>query len=182
MPDFEKVIKGLEHCPVETKCEGCPYRAKGEGCFDGIMRDAWELLQEQKQKIESQEHQLASLTAKQVLDNDRPQIVRCKDCMHGKQILITGYNGKEYEKRYCDKFQHTHESEWFCADGERREKTMKKEYDPFTRYLVAVSIIVGKPSTNYHEFDDFDEAKEFAEKTIKHHSVMDVCIYEHKSY
>ncbi len=56
-----------------------------------------------------------------------------------------------------------------------------KAYGPFTRYVVAVSNHAGSPCIDYHEFDDFDDAKEFYEETINQPHIEDVCIYEHKS-
>ena len=57
MPDFEKVIKGLECCTATIRIcapcpPGCPYREKcmggGNGVFFDLMKDALELLKAQE--------------------------------------------------------------------------------------------------------------------------------------
>lgn len=85
MPDIEKVIKGLEFCTSTTGCTGCPYE---DPCHDieqrilgeAIMRDALELLKEQKPQrgkwidIDSQLY-----TWK----------VRCDQCGHERSMMST---------------------------------------------------------------------------------------------
>lgn len=46
---------------------------------------------------------------------DAVEVVRCKDCKYA-DVLITG-------NIYCKHFSewHLHGTDWFCADGERRE-------------------------------------------------------------
>jgi hypothetical protein len=47
---------------------------------------------------------------------DAVEVVRCKDCKYA-DVLITG-------NIYCKHFNewHLHGTDWFCADGERKEK------------------------------------------------------------
>ena len=85
MPDIEKVIKGLEFCTSTTGCTGCQYE---DPCHDieqrilgeAIMRDALELLKEQKPQrgkwidIDSQLY-----TWK----------VRCDQCGHERSMMST---------------------------------------------------------------------------------------------
>lgn len=42
----------------------------------------------------------------------QPQIVRCKDCIHG------GIDSASYPHFWCSPHSEYHESDWFCADGE----------------------------------------------------------------
>ena len=59
MADREKVIKGLEYCTGNHLCSGCGYYDPDNArCQKDLMRDALELLKEQK------------------------AIVRCKDCRY----------------------------------------------------------------------------------------------------
>ena len=44
---------------------------------------------------------------------DLVEVVRCKDCVHGKH-----YNNEMYG---CEKLPELHGPDWFCADGERAE-------------------------------------------------------------
>ena len=53
-----------------------------------------------------------------------------------------------------------------------------KEFEPFTKYIVAVCVT---NEINHFPFEDYDDAKEFADKQIKLSYVTDVCLYEHKS-
>lgn len=47
--------------------------------------------------------------------NDLVEVTRCKDCKYA-DVLITG-------NIYCNHFSewHLHGTDWFCADGERRD-------------------------------------------------------------
>ena len=76
MADIEKVIKGLEYCIADEYCDDCPYT---DECFElddepygeKLMRDALELIKEQK------------------------QVVYCKDCKHyGEQGICPTFSPK----------------------------------------------------------------------------------------
>lgn len=97
MPDMEKVVKGLEHCPnipfdicyAECNSYDCPY--KDELGIQKLHADALALLKEQL------------------------EIVRCKDCDYyeiwGSDEKICTRLGKWYGRVPED---------WFCAGGKRR--------------------------------------------------------------
>ena len=44
---------------------------------------------------------------------DAVEVVRCKDCRYAPHTDINDY--------WCDKFERVFCSDWFCADGERRD-------------------------------------------------------------
>ena len=50
---------------------------------------------------------------------DQPQLVRCKDCKFG----FSEYGYVFCTKPYVEKGSANHKPDWFCADGERRDKT-----------------------------------------------------------
>jgi hypothetical protein len=50
----------------------------------------------------------------ELLTTDAVEVVRCKDCIHGKTI--------EYSKvRYCYCHHMFHLNDYYCADGERKK-------------------------------------------------------------
>ena len=51
------------------------------------------------------------------------ELVRCKDCKYGKHI-VSAFNGEVTIYRiFCSKRgNESHEPDWFCADGERKEE------------------------------------------------------------
>ena len=49
---------------------------------------------------------------------DRPEIVRCKDCKHGKR---EEWDNGEYKGVTIDCCGQTHELDWFCADGVKKD-------------------------------------------------------------
>lgn len=118
MVDIDKIIKGLEKClNPNLNCYrdeiDCPYE---EQCWlsDGLpsrslKEDALVLLQEQKEIIKA----LAFHDGMQsVLLDKKPDVVRCKDCKHwddecAECKIKMGWFA-------CG-------SDWFCADGERKE-------------------------------------------------------------
>lgn len=46
------------------------------------------------------------------------EIVRCKDCKHGEKPQTFRYYP---EITWCNKHSTSHNDDWFCADGERRD-------------------------------------------------------------
>jgi hypothetical protein len=52
---------------------------------------------------------------------DAVEVVRCKDCKYA-DVLITG-------NIYCKHFNewHLHGTDWFCADGERRDQCSSQD-------------------------------------------------------
>ena len=112
--DKEKVIKGLK-CAIGIRgrknCDDCPYDNDFNciGC-DIVMRDALELLKEQKPVIEALKCDLNETLA--VLGK-QPDIVRCNECKYCEY--------PNAEKEWCKKGHlHGNAKNWFCADGERR--------------------------------------------------------------
>ena len=71
-----------------------------------LLRDVLALLKEQESlaKAVDQEHRVNEYLQRQLAE--RPEIVRCKDC---KRYYSNGGS--------CDQIL----SNWFCADGERRQ-------------------------------------------------------------
>ena len=63
MHDREKVIKGLSSCSGSEPCvSSCPYYdncGNNYSCTSNLAKDALALLKEQKEEIESLEHDLA---------------------------------------------------------------------------------------------------------------------------
>ena len=47
------------------------------------------------------------------------QLVRCKDCKHGEKPLTFKYYPNLI---WCNKYECSHDGDWFCADGERKEE------------------------------------------------------------
>lgn len=105
MPDREKVVSGLKHClfdhaaldilDVTNHCNGCPYYTSPE-CERDLYYDALELLK------------------------TMGLVIRCKDCRWwqdgrcANDYVHQQMNDDEYYPDF-----HT-DSEWFCAEGERR--------------------------------------------------------------
>jgi len=48
---------------------------------------------------------------------DMVEVVRCKDCKHGRMINILNYTCTE-SQNHCEHILHS--PDWFCADGKRR--------------------------------------------------------------
>jgi hypothetical protein len=46
------------------------------------------------------------------------ELVRCKDCKHGEKPQTFRYYP---EITWCNKHSTSHNDDWFCADGERRD-------------------------------------------------------------
>lgn len=49
-----------------------------------------------------------------------PQIVRCKDCIHGEKPPTFRYYPN---LTWCNKYKLSHDDNWFCADGEKRDES-----------------------------------------------------------
>ena len=47
------------------------------------------------------------------------ELVRCKDCKHGEKSPTFRYYPN---LSWCNKYERSHEDDWFCADGERKIK------------------------------------------------------------
>ena len=50
---------------------------------------------------------------------EQPEIVLCNDCKYGVKSPTFRYYPKV---TWCNKHSTSHNDEWFCADGERREQ------------------------------------------------------------
>ena len=97
MPDTEKVLKAWDRCRV---CEPCMI-ASPEG------RKAY-LDCEYTQGLYCRRDRLIDETI-EILKN-QPEIVRCKDCKHGRQYDTNAVD--------CEYRELATEPDWFCADGE----------------------------------------------------------------
>lgn len=51
---------------------------------------------------------------------DAEEVVRCKDCIHAKEI--TQYGCSECV-RHCEKLKIVTSPEWFCAEGRKKDET-----------------------------------------------------------
>ena len=106
MADIEKVITHLQI--IKTWSEFAHERdlqfftAKHLEDIAQWADDALELLKEQNQRI-------WELLCEQ---EGQPQIVRCKDCKHGRQYDTNAVD--------CEYRELATEPDWFCADGKRR--------------------------------------------------------------
>jgi hypothetical protein len=110
MADSEKVIKGLETCKsVDMTCSDCPYN--GEICTTSLCDDVLDLMNDQQRQIEELQERLA------IVLEGQPEIVRCKDCRW--------WHESEIHKGFGDCGQANgialKSSDWFCADGERKD-------------------------------------------------------------
>lgn len=109
--DRKKVIKGLEWILEDDRFGFGVNWKNGEPRDDHekagkIITDTIILLKEQENlaKCVDQEHQVNEYLNRQLAE--RPEIIRCKDC---KRYYANG--------GACDQAL----SEWFCADGQRRD-------------------------------------------------------------
>ena len=114
--DREKVIKGLERCKLYNKvnCDKCPYDYNGRGngkseCTAELATDVLALLKEQEAEISRVSNEYLALVGKA---SKKPEIVRCKDCKHGRLY--------EQDLVDCELQELAKEADWFCADGERK--------------------------------------------------------------
>ena len=106
MIDIDRVIKGIRKCLSHKPCSenGCPYENECavEHLNDPLLRDALKLLKEYKQlQGWSVGHGLT----------------QCKDCKYGEK-LPTFYHPN---LTWCNKYERSHDDDWFCADGVKRE-------------------------------------------------------------
>ena len=107
MADREKVVENLIDLKEMLKWQR---DIQGYGIYVDLINDAIELLGNQKKK--------KFLVDKNGKITPLPQIVRCNDCKHIE--CIKARDIKEFE--WCKKIDIETTPDWFCADGERREK------------------------------------------------------------
>ena len=106
MIDMEKAIEGLKH-HIDYECETdeapkkiCPYW-ECEYCINEVMRDALELLEKQRERIERLKVNVDALLkerssdAFEVLDN-------ISSAYYGKQMYFMQDNGMIYDRYNCD--------------------------------------------------------------------------------
>ena len=53
--------------------------------------------------------------------NKQPQIVRCVECKHGEKSPTFRYYPN---LTWCNKYERSHDDDWFCADGKKRTEEM----------------------------------------------------------
>ena len=119
MTDREKVLTGLE-CLItdEVPCNECPYDKKRSYCIKSIAKDALALLKEQESVIEALKSDLDETLA--VL-GEYAEIVRCKECKHrgnSEKCVLSAIS----EEKDFPLFMLDNSGDWFCADGERKQK------------------------------------------------------------
>lgn len=103
MSDIEKVIRGLECCTSDMDCvDNCPYFPE---CWDEPADMLGEAARLDALKI------LKEMKGKQI------EIVRCKECKNSSKSL-SPY--REFG-RWCTRHDRYVNSDWFCADGKRKE-------------------------------------------------------------
>ena len=116
MINKDKVMKDIEYClrPDNTNlCGECSYKDIPYDCKHALIKDVYELLKEQEAKIEKLIGFINGFS------KDAVPVVRCKDCKHYK--INTVYPGTNMTMTYCAKTGITvSNSDWYCADGERR--------------------------------------------------------------
>lgn len=57
------------------------------------------------------------ITGGMPLVGEAQELVRCKDCKHGEKPPTF----QCYPKlTWCNKYERSHDDDWFCADGERK--------------------------------------------------------------
>lgn len=51
-------------------------------------------------------------------------VIKCKDCKWYEiyQLKKDGTDDRRYKPSYCTLLRHSFKPDWYCADGERREK------------------------------------------------------------
>lgn len=96
MRDMEKAIKAIEICyTVGHNCTECPYNSEDD-CNDELMQDVLAMLREQK------------------------PVVFCRDCKYWNAGTCSNDNvSRQIEDCGCYPDFVT-DSNWFCAEGERR--------------------------------------------------------------
>lgn len=108
MAELSDVIKGLEYLhDKETWREGIMIYDDHARVRKQITKDALDL-------IDAQVRHMATLVSNQIMAEDTPMIVRCKDCRH-----------RDPEDHKCDcghdiQWQLPRQDNWYCADGEAK--------------------------------------------------------------
>lgn len=116
MADLDKVIKGLEHCIMgsglfeDNPCADCPYLSK-PGCSARLKQDAINILKSQQAEIKRLEQENVDLkvaiqSIPNWLDEKRPEVVHCPDCLYQKNCIST---------------QSGIEPDGFCKWGKRKD-------------------------------------------------------------
>lgn len=54
---YDEIVKGLECCSRNSKCEECPYSVMSADCFE-LEQDATRLIKKQKEEIDNLEYTL----------------------------------------------------------------------------------------------------------------------------
>ena len=109
MAELADVIKGLKYLhDKETWREGIMIYDDHARVRKQITKDALEL-------IDTQVRHLATLVSNQVIAEDTPMIVRCKDCKAWKQYDGCPNLGE------CEMYPEYNKcGDWFCNFGERK--------------------------------------------------------------
>ena len=109
----DEILKALDICLNSGICPECPRENDWKPLLicRGLAIDIQELLK--KQQEETAKYKMLILSMPSWLDEKRPEVVRCKDCVHfepdGIYTMCYRHNGLSQN------------ADWFCADGERKE-------------------------------------------------------------
>lgn len=134
MPNREKVMEALEKCSFRMMCYQCPYRSPNDSrCQRELMYDAIALLKEQEDSIRILTSDLEDLQKEheKLLDKKIPlitngqEVVRCKDCKHGRKSIKRMINDEQFY--WCKWSKGLRDGVWFCADGKKKSREVEKK-------------------------------------------------------
>lgn len=107
MTELADVIKGLKYLhDKETWREGIMIYDDHARVRKQITKDALDL-------IDAHVRHMATLVSNQVMAEDTPMIVRCKDCKHKEESVSPSWEA------WCNRLHCGCDLDWYCADGER---------------------------------------------------------------
>ena len=68
-----------------------------------------------KQKVEFIESYIKIGNGNYEWNDNHGELIRCKDCKHGEKTSTFRYYPN---LTWCNKYERSHDDDWFCADGE----------------------------------------------------------------
>lgn len=96
--------------PMPKACDVCPFNYDFCWCNAFGNDDEWE-----KYSDDWNDHVCDRETRPEYCS--LKEIARCKDCKHGEKLPTFQYHPN---LTWCNKYERSHNDDWFCADGERR--------------------------------------------------------------